>query len=198
MKIVIFLVLLLTGNILFALSQTNYAGFVIQDNSIGTVNWSGGNPPANAVGAPDEVYAVSGNLDNTTNRYLYATNYGFNIPINAIIAGIVVSPTRHASSAADASYDASIRLITNGIINIANRAATNFYTTTDVTFDHGSSTDTWDVVLSPNIVNSAGFGTVFAAYKIAAGGGVTISVDSIRIIVYYTLHVRKAMAQTVH
>jgi len=182
-KLLLFLILIFSSTLLFANNATNYAGNVVENTSTGTVAWSN---PNLAAGPIDATYAVSGNLDNTISRYLYATNYGFNIPINSTIDGIIVSVTRKVNNAGNLSRDNNLRLITNGVINITDRATTTPYTVADVTEAHGTSTDNWGVTLTPQIVNSARFGVAYSAYKIAAGGPVNISVDAILINIYYT------------
>lgn len=185
MKRVIFLCLmsLFMGDIAFAYSTNSYAGGVVDNVSTGTVAWTN---PQRVVGITNAIYATVG-LDNQVSHYLYATNYGFNIPISATINGIVVSPTRKCSNSGNLSRDNNLRLVTNGVINVTDRATTTPYTLTDVTEDHGGVADTWGIALSPDMVNSTGFGVAFASYKIAPGSGVTISVDAIRITVYYTM-----------
>ena len=169
---------------MFADSTNRYAGGAADDASFGTVAWTN---PTNAVGITNQTYATATGLDNTSSHYLYVTNYGFAIPTNATINGVVVSPTRKCSNAGNASRDTNVFLVVNSVIGTVNRATTTQYTTSDVTEDHGSPTDTWGVVLTPAIVNSPRFGAAFASYKIAAGGAINITVDAIKITVYYTL-----------
>lgn len=182
-RFILSIILICGSTLLFASSTINYAGNVVENTSTGTVGWSTLNLAAGIINA---TYAISGNLDNTISRYLYATNYGFNITSDATIDGVVVSVTRHCSNAGNLSRDNNLRLITNGVINTTDRATTTPYTVTDVTEAHGSPTDTWGITLTPQIVNSARFGVAYSAYKIAAGGGVSISVDAISITIYYT------------
>lgn len=182
----LFVLLMLLCNLstVFADSISKYAGGAANNTAFGTVNWTN---PTNAVGQTNGTYATATGLDNTSSRYLYVTNYGFSIPSNATITGVVVSPTRKTSNAGNASYDTNVFLVTNSVIGTVNRATTNFYTIADFTEDHGGSNDTWGVTLTPAIVNSPRFGAVFSSYKIAAGGNVNITVDAIKITVYYTL-----------
>lgn len=188
MRILIFLFLLLSCGTLFADSTNKYAGSVVNSAAFGTVVWSS---PGNAAGITNGTYATATGLDNTSSQYLFATNYGFSIPVNATIDGVVVSPTRKCSNAGNLSRDTNVFLIVNGVIGTANRATATAYTTSDITEDHGGSTDKWGAALTPAIVNSSNFGTVFSSYKISAGGGVNITVDAIRITVYYTEATRR-------
>ena len=196
--LIIILSLLFVATYTFADNTNRWAGGATNNASFGTVAWT---TPTNAVGITNLTYATATGLDNTSSQYLYVTNYGFAVPTSATINGVVVSPTRKCSNAVNLSRDTNVFLVVNSVIGTANRATATQYTTSDVTEDHGGTNDTWGFTLTPADINSPQFGTVFSSYKIAAGVGVNITVDAIKITVYYTLagaRKRKAIGQTVY
>lgn len=181
----IVLLMVLAGSVL-ADVQVKFAGGAVDNASIGNNRiWSN---PNLATGGTNATYATV-IVDGEISHYLYLTNYAFTIPPNATIDGVVVTPMRRSSSTANGgSRDSALRLITNSIIGTVDRATATIYTVTDTTENHGSSTDTWGVVLSPVTINSPTFGTAFAVTKPSSVSSAhTISVDFVRITVYYSL-----------
>jgi hypothetical protein len=66
-------------------------------------------------------------------------------------------------------------------------ATTTLYTTSDLVEAHGSSGDLWGVSWAVADINDPDFGVVFAATKpSSAGAAHTVTVDHIRITVYYS------------
>lgn len=181
---IIMTVLMLFALQLFADSTNKYAGAVVDNATVGTVTWTN---PNNASGTTNGVYATAANLAASQSHYLYATNYGFNIPTNATINGVVVAPTRKASATTGGGLlDFSVVLIVNGVLSSSNLATATTYTTSDVTENHGSPTQLWGFALNPSSVNSSRFGAAFSCQKINSGGALTASVDAMEIVVYYT------------
>ena len=152
---------------------------------IGTQPWTpnGINLPATA--------SVSRNA--TTTNYLRCSNYGFNIPSNAIITGIVVGVSRY-NAARGNIVDAAMRLVdATGAIG-ADRSTTTVYptnTTTGTNEDHGTSSDLWGTTgtyLTPAIINSASFGAEFASqYTGNRNSGHTVGVVGMPITIYYKI-----------
>lgn len=154
---------------------TNNAG-------VGTVAWTNfGNAFSND--ATDATVVVDG----TTSNYIRCVNFGFSIPTEAAIIGVVVGVDRFSSSTGNGgSNDAAMRIVKGGTIGATDRSTTTTYTTAATYEDHGAANDLWGETLTPTDVNANTFGAAFAATKAnAAGPAHTVSVDHIRITVYY-------------
>lgn len=116
-----------------------------------------------------------------TSKYLKATGFGFNVPDNAVIGGILVEvETSEGLPGANIQSD-SIRLVVGGTMQ-GNDHAGGYITTTDAYIPYGSSTDLWGLTLTPAEVNAADFGV---ATRYLAVLGDAVRVDHIRITIYY-------------
>jgi len=171
-------------------SVTKYPTTGADDSSVGTLAWTN---PANIV-ASDNVYATAAVAKGSTatTHYLKATNFGFSIPSGATINGIVVEIEQKASSNATGkrARDSEVKLVKGGAVSGDNKALTStYYTTSDVWKTYGGSTDLWGLTLSASDINSSSFGAALSCYVEATSASVTVSVDAIRITVYYTIPV---------
>lgn len=126
------------------------------------------------------VFAGAGNTDN-----LQGSNYGFAIPTNAIVNGIEVSIRRMtgATNGGRQTKDNIVSLVKGGAVTGNNKATGTLYTTSFAVATYGSSTDTWGTTWTPADINATNFGAVFSAN---ANNSLTVTVDYIRITVYYT------------
>ena len=171
------------GEVLGA-SQTRSPAAAGNCTSLGGVgaNWT---TPGNAFSS-NNAYATA-SVDGTITDPLQCLNYGFTIPLTAVIAGIEVSVERRSSSTANGgSRDALLFLVKAGAQTGSNGARAVVYTTVDMAALHGAPTDLWGTTWTPAEINAANFGAVFSATKPnAAGAAHTIFVDHISITVYY-------------
>jgi len=155
------------------------AGTVVDDASTGDVAWSN---PDNAK-VSDNVYAVAvlGIVAPFTSHWLKATDFGFSIPNDAIITGIVVGCEAKVNVAGwILDY---VRIVKGGIIKTSNKTLAT-YTPTESYKSTGSSSDLWGETWTPAEINASDFGVAISTY-----GGVieyTISIDHIQMTVYYT------------
>lgn len=145
-----------------------------------TVGVVGITSPANA-GLSDNVYATSVLALTQLSNYLKATNFGFNIPLDAIITGVTVNVER-SGSLLNAITDNSIKLVKGGTISGNEKASANLWPTTDAIATYGSSTDLWGLTLTPVDINNPNFGVAISASATLAG---TASIDFISISVDY-------------
>lgn len=140
------------------------------------------------LGANDATYAtvaLSTSIDHSYNAS--TTNYGFSVPAGSTINGIVVEITRKASTVTPAAVDNFVQLIKAGTPQGTNKA--NFvtpYTTSDVTASYGSSSDIWGLSFTSSDINASNFGVLYGVANTDIGL-VTVSADSVRITVYYTI-----------
>ncbi len=156
-------------------------GTVVDDASVGNTAWVN---PSNAM-ASDNVYATV-DLDAGISHYLKATNFGFSIPTDAVINGVVVEVEKHMAPYFVNVVDYSVRLVKGGTISGNDKANPNTWSTTDTYVDYGSPLDTWGLSLTPSDVNSANFGVAFSARAWWAYVGIDGYVDHIRMTVFYS------------
>jgi hypothetical protein len=115
---------------------------------------------------------------------LTPSDYGFSIPSNAVITGIVVAVSRKGS-AANAITDSIIQLVINNFPAGDNLAVNEAWTTTNDTYTYGSSTNLWGASWTPSLINDITFGVLVKAKNISAVQQ-TASVDWIGMTVYYS------------
>src|SRR6478672_5170058 len=150
---------------------------------IGSVAWA---TPNNIVVSGDGAYATASLAStNSTSNYLQGSNYGFSIPTGAIINGFEVTINRMTTTnGGRAAKDQFVSMVKNGVVIGTNKAAATAYTSSLVVATYGSSTDTWGTTWTPADVNQTNFGAVLSA--ISTNSSPVVSVDYIRIKVYYT------------
>lgn len=123
--------------------------------------------------------------DGQNSQTLYALDFDFNIPSDAIITGVLVEIEKSAATA-DRIKDNTVRLIVSSSSTGDNKALDEFWGTTDEYSSYGGEDDTWGVNLTPSIVNSNNFGVGISAIKPGdEDAGVQARVDHIRMTVYY-------------
>lgn len=134
----------------------------------------------------NNVYATcevsTGLVDTQT---LVAKKFGFAIPGAAIITGVVVDIERKAPAGVTIN-DWSIKLLKAGVLSGVDHAHATYWPEADTVESYGSSTDTWIPGLTPAEVNAEGFGVGIRAINVYTVGATNISVDSVKITVYYT------------
>lgn len=143
------------------------------------VDWSN---PGNAQ-ASDNVRATAALQTSQATKNLKATGFGFAIPSDAVISGILVE-VEHSESLPGCLIQVNqVKLIVAGTIQGNDNVHGDCLTTTDTYWSFGSSSDTWGLVLSPADINATNFGV---AVKYFAMLNDTVRVDHIRITVYYS------------
>lgn len=160
------------------------AGTTASDSTVGSVAWTN---PGNAV-LSDNVYAVATSLPAATgvSQYLKLTNWGFALPASAVVDGIRCDWERKAQATSSLKTN-SIKLVKAGTITGTEQLGsdTAFYTTSDVTFSHGSSANLWGTTWTDAEVNHSGFGVVISVKNLHATVACTASIDFVRLIVAY-------------
>ena len=156
-------------------------GTMADDATVGTVAWT--NP--NNAKVSDNIYSTIADQDgDVTTHYLKATNFGFAIPTGATIDGIVVEIERKDSGAND-WRDSRISIVkANGTIGTTNKSTSAFWSTIEGYVSFGGATDKWGETWTEADIEDIDFGVVFSAYQYSSG--TSISVDHIRITIYYT------------
>ena len=118
-------------------------------------------------------------------KVIYTSAYGYNIPTDATIDGIVVTFERACPTGG--ATDDIVQLTKVAGTKVGNNLATaTAWPATDTTEDHGSSSNlsVWGVGFTPTEVNASGFGVAVAS--IATVNNTDIQIDLIQITVYWT------------
>ncbi|MBI5944540.1 MAG: right-handed parallel beta-helix repeat-containing protein [Chloroflexi bacterium] len=152
----------------------------------GTADWA--NP--GFITADDTSYAsatLSGSI--LSSGYLEGTNYGFTIPENAVIQGIMVTIGRHESGIRQDYIDvrdSTVKLMKAGTIIGNNKAAagTEWPTATASPAIYGTTADLWGTTWTPAEINASNFGV---ALSVISGVNRIAYVDYMQISVTYTV-----------
>ena len=137
---------------------------------------------------------------NTLTDYVKVSGFGFAIPAGATIDGIKVRIEKKKNCTTVCTVtdvaDNTVSLMKSGALVGGNKAlATAWFTSDNARYygtplenADGTSTDLWGTTWTPAELNNANFGVAFSATG-TTDGEVTLSVDEIRVTVYYTLGV---------
>lgn len=157
----------------------NSPGTVVTDSSIGSADWSNpGNAAAND-GSSATCTLVDEGEGLGNSYYLVAKNFGFSIPVEATINGIVVSYKASGSTSSRIAVLVKADILqTGGDDNGGNMVWDNSLHTV------GGSNDLWGSAWTPSDVNDAGFGV---AVNGVGNPTVLLSIDFLGITVYYTV-----------
>lgn len=155
------------------------------DNAFGTTVWSN---PGN-ITASDNAYATATTANGVDTHYLKGTNFGFSIPADASIRGILLEIERKGVCTG-CVIDSRVRLIKGGIVGSTDRASGTGWDISESFVAYGSSSDLWGTTWTALDINDSSFGAVLASNAIASG--TTASVDSVRITVYYALPINQS------
>lgn len=156
-----------------------YSATVFADDAtVGTVSL------ANVTNAAmsDDAYVTVGLLLGEVGHYLKATGFGFAIPPDATIDGILVEIER-SSTLISATQDSSVKLVKAGTAGGAERATGGTWPTSDAYASYGGPTDLWGQTWTPADINASTFGVAVAASAALAATG---RIDHVRITVYWT------------
>lgn len=172
----------------------NFPDSCVDDAGTGTVAWAN---PENAT-ASDGVYAqFSFNAADVMSHYLWATDFDFAIPDDAVIDGVVVQVSTYAQHDTANQHTTSeiVSLLKGGVITGDNKAGATYWPSRAASdAQHGGISDGWNASLTPADINAVDFGVVVAAEgDDALGTGSWGKVDYIKIIIYYTLPVGAIM-----
>lgn len=133
----------------------------------------------------NDVYAESFLDVSQYTDLLRATSFGFSIPSDATVDGIVVEIERKAAGLGTCR-DKSVRIVKAGVEVGNDLASTSTWPSSDAYASYGSATNKWGTTWSPSQVNASNFGASVSAQEV---GGVESNVpyiDHVRITVHYT------------
>ena len=134
------------------------------------------------VGAPDSFTAHCSSAQSNAAR---CSGYGFGLPPNAIIDGIVLSVRKKADSGKLVRDDRVNLYKVDGTSTTTKADQSNYWNDSVLTnYDYGSSTDTWGFTWTYQEINAITFGPGFSGEK-DAGGSTGYDLDSLGITVYF-------------
>ncbi len=153
----------------------------VNDPFLGTYPWAG---PQNARSS-DNNYALLTMVNmNDQTQLLKATGFGFSIPLNATICGIVVKVER--SKIGMPARDGEILAVkNNSIIGINHASLISWPDGVDSVMTYGSNSDLWGTTWTPAEINATGFGAAVQAINMGNSSCIP-RVDQIIIRVYYS------------
>lgn len=118
-------------------------------------------------------------------QILRVTNFGFAIPSDATINGVMFKFRRRSSTANDVKDD-TIQLVLSGTPVGANKATASFWPSTNSTPEYGGAADTWTWAgISVANINNSAFGINIKAYDDASGTD-TLNIEAVWLDIYYT------------
>lgn len=163
-------------------AASKVSGTQADDSTIGTTSWA----TLTNLGQIDAAFATS-TLPTTSSQshYIKATNFGFAIPSDATIVGVLVE--HYSKAAAAAAIQANhVKLVKGGTISGNDNGNATTLTTTVAYYLHGATNDLWGLALTPTDINASTFGCAVAFINTTAMSRV-VSVDMIRMTVIYEL-----------
>jgi len=120
-------------------------------------------------------------------NYLKVTNFGFSIPLNVTITGIVVKVEKLDGGTKNKTKDYRVRIIKNGTIGTTDLSSASFWPTVDSYVTYGTTTQLWGTTWTPTDINNVNFGFAIAANRVGGGGATDLpAIDNITITVYYS------------
>lgn len=144
------------------------------DAGIGTIAWS----DPTLAGASDNIYTTNALTAGATSNYLVQKQWGFAIPSNATILGILVEAEAKTT---DTATVLSGRIVKAGVI-LTTVTKTADLTTTEAFKPMGGAGELFGTTWTPAEINDSGFGVAWYATDPTA---CTVSIDSGRITVFW-------------
>lgn len=150
------------------------------DATVGTNAWVN---PDNAK-ASDSVYTTLQLVTAPyTSHWLKATNFNFSVPDGATINGILVECEAKISQGVWViDY---VRIVKGGVIKSTNNTLSP-YSFVDAYKSAGGTTNLWGETWTPTDINASDFGVAIATFGDINSVNFIVSIDHIRITVYYT------------
>lgn len=163
---------------------TNSPSSVVDDATLGSKTWSN---PGN-VTTTDDTYATVVVDTGEQSHYLKATGFGFDIPPQATIDGIVVEwEKKKTGGGGSGAIDNAVRIVKGGTIGSTDKSKATEWPTSDTYLSYGNSSDLWGETWTPSDINASDFGTALSG-KETQGNIFTLNVDHVRVTIYYSLY----------
>lgn len=149
-----------------------------------------GYTPAANVLASDNVYATAVHCaccDQNT-QCLTISDFGFSIPVGAVINGIVLEVEKKRSAGGSGTVeDKGLQIMKGGLLTGPNKSQSGVdWPLTDTYVTYGASSDLWGTTWTASDINASNFGVSLASISYVCGATITTSIDHVRMTVYYT------------
>jgi hypothetical protein len=159
----------------------------LNDTTEGTLSWS--SPLSCLVGGGGSATATkidTGGPLSAITHLLKPTGFGFSIPAEAVIDGILLEVYRFASGSGEAG-DNTVKLVKAGVPVGSDLAFAGSYPSSGSYWSYGGASNLWGTTWTPAQINAANFGAAIgASLLVAEEENVTASIDHVRITVFYT------------
>ncbi len=160
-----------------------YPGTGENQSGIGSRSWR---DPEDALTNNGWVAYVDVGDDGEISNYLKVSDFGFNIPGNAIMEGIEVRIGRYTSgSSTPRQRDYEVRLVKNNTVTGNNLAKPDGWPTSEQAEDYGGSNNLWGESWTAADINSSQFGVALSVINPHNYYDRTAYVDYIRVTVHY-------------
>lgn len=155
----------------------------VLSSQTGTNSWLANLGIISAVQHNDGVYLKSEIGADLSSNTLTLTSFGFSLPSNSVINGIIVSIKRRSAPTSQIT-DKTVKLIIGGVQSGDNKASTTLWTNSDQVIKYGAATNKWTVSgLSASKVNASNFGIAIQVQNSSSAG--TAYIDHVSITIYY-------------
>lgn len=164
-------------------TASTLGGTVAQSiNGVTSIPWLNPSRAINAA-APYATVLISNVSSASPSYFIDITNFGFDIPANSTILGVLATITRYSSSTT--ALDDTVQLVVGGLGTGDNKSLlTALPTVVDSTNTYGSLTDIWGTTIGVDDVNASNFGLRYAC-KINGVGSDTVNLGSVHLQVAY-------------
>ena len=133
----------------------------------------------------DDAYTVANFGDRTGIAELHLTDFGFAIPAQAIVVGVVAVVERSVDDNSGTVTDGEVRLVRGGTLLGLDHASNAPWTLTDATVSYGHQADTWGVALTGSDVDDPTFGLGITAQLASGGHNTRARIDQVRLTIYF-------------
>ena len=158
----------------------NNGGTFGNDSAVGTITWAN---PSYAETSNDSRASATLPLSESS-YYLTAVDFGFTIPTDYTIVGVLAGVERNASDNF-VLKDYTVRLIVDGTFSGDDKAKTDYWSITEGVQTYGGITDLWGLSLSYSQTNAADFGFGISVKNYSPWVTNYAYVDHIYMTVYY-------------
>lgn len=165
-----------------AATAETFAGTVVDGG--GDVSYT---TPENATTSNNQ-YAHIDDIGDSQFAIIVADNFGFSVPSNATIVGILLRSERRATPlGSDTIIDDNVQLLKAGVASGDDKSDVTAWVTVEAVRTWGGATDMWGTTWTPANVNHADFGCTITSYITGYDAGCSADIDAISMIIYYTV-----------
>lgn len=169
-------------------SVSSFPSSAVNDSSSGDVQWAS----PSRVTAQDQSYTTATlNASDTASYILKTTGYSFDLPCKALIVGVKALIVAKSQDT-DESFQL-VKLIRGDTLQGTDRAHDSFIGFADSEFAFGGERDTWGLSLTADEVGSSSFGVAFQVVTSSGGSGPKVSVDAVRLQIFYAHSLKSAI-----